>query len=411
MKRMIVHCGPGSTEIALLENGKLVEYAAERSQHRRLVGSFVKGKVANVISGMQAAFVDIGQKKNAFLYIDDVLHPHLEKQPKQKPSISELLKPGQELVVQVVKEAIGNKGARVTTHYSLPGRWLVYMPTAGYVAVSKKIAREEEKQRLKQLGEELRSEEEGLILRTVAEEEDGKAIAEDLAQLRNQWAAIQEKAKQASAPVVLHQDLSMIQRLMRDVYSPETDELIMDCPEQAEEALAFLQAMLPGETPRIIVHESEVPIFDYYEVRPQLEKDFQRKIWLPGGGYLVWDTTEALTVIDVNTGKFTGGDSLEDTVFRTNLEAAQEMARLIRLRDTGGIIIVDFIDMSSDEHRSAVWERLEQAMAGDRTQHHILGWTKLGLLEMTRKRMREEITVISVSTHIKMLPKDNGSLT
>ncbi|MCH1641612.1 Rne/Rng family ribonuclease [Paenibacillus timonensis] len=395
MKRMIVHCGPGSTEIALLENGKLVEYAAERSQHRGLVGSFIKGKVVNVIPGMQAAFVDIGQKKNAFLYIDDVLHPHLEKQPKQKPSIAELLKPGQELVVQVVKEAIGNKGARVTTHYSLPGRWLVYMPTAGYVAVSKKIGREEEKNRLKLLGEELRREEEGLILRTVAEEEDGEAIGEDLAQLRKQWAAILEKAKHAAGPVVLHQDLSMIQRLMRDVYSPETDELIMDCPEQAEEALAFLQAMLPGETPRVIVYDGAAPLFDHYEVKPQLEKDFQRKIWLPGGGYLVWDTTEALTVIDVNTGKFTGGDNLEDTVFRTNLEAAQEMARLIRLRDTGGIIIVDFIDMDSDEHRSAVCERLEQALSGDRTQHHILGWTKLGLLEMTRKRMREENMVIS----------------
>ncbi|MDU2242880.1 MAG: Rne/Rng family ribonuclease [Paenibacillus sp.] len=395
MKRMMVHCGPGSTEIALLENGKLVEYAAERSQHRGLVGSFIKGKVVNVIPGMQAAFVDIGQKKNAFLYIDDVLHPHLEKQPKQKPSIAELLKPGQELVVQVVKEAIGNKGARVTTHYSLPGRWLVYMPTAGYVAVSKKIGREEEKNRLKLLGEELRRDEEGLILRTVAEEEDGEAIGEDLAQLRKQWAAILEKAKHAAGPVVLHQDLSMIQRLMRDVYSPETDELIMDCPEQAEEALAFLQAMLPGETPRVIVYDGAAPLFDHYEVKPQLEKDFQRKIWLPGGGYLVWDTTEALTVIDVNTGKFTGGDNLEDTVFRTNLEAAQEMARLIRLRDTGGIIIVDFIDMDSDEHRSAVCERLEQALSGDRTQHHILGWTKLGLLEMTRKRMREENMVIS----------------
>jgi ribonuclease G len=395
MKRMMVHCGPGSTEIALLENGKLVEYAAESSQHRGLVGSFIKGKVVNVIPGMQAAFVDIGQKKNAFLYIDDVLHPHLEKQPKQKPSIAQLLKPGQELVVQVVKEAIGNKGARVTTHYSLPGRWIVYMPTSGYVAVSKKIGREEERYRLKMLGEELREEEEGLILRTVADEEDGEAIGDDLTQLRKQWTAILEKAKHAAAPVVLHQDLSMIQRLMRDVYSPETDELIMDCPEQAEEAQAFLQAMLPGETPRVIVHEGAVPLFDYYEVKPQLEKDFQRKIWLPGGGYLVWDTTEALTVIDVNTGKFTGGDSLEDTVFRTNLEAAQEMARLIRLRDTGGIIIVDFIDMDSDEHRSAVCERLEQAMSGDRTQHHILGWTKLGLLEMTRKRMREENTVIS----------------
>ncbi|WP_059049655.1 Rne/Rng family ribonuclease [Paenibacillus senegalimassiliensis] len=393
MKRMIVHCEPGSTEMALLEDGKLVEYAVERSQHRGLVGSFMKGKVVNVIPGMQAAFVDIGLKKNAFLYIDDVLHPHLEKQPKPKPSIAELLKPGQELVVQVVKEAIGNKGARVTTHYSLPGRWIVYMPTSGYVAVSKKISREAEKQRLRSIGEELRTEEEGLILRTVAEEEDVKSIEEDLLLLRNQWASILDKAEQLTAPVVLHHDLSMIQRLMRDAYSPETDELIMDSPEQAEEALTFLQGMLPGESPDIIIYEGDTPVFDYYDVKPQLEKDFQRKIWLPGGGYLVWDTTEALTVIDVNTGKFTGGASLEDTVFQTNLEAAEEMARLIRLRDTGGIIIADFIDMDTDTHRTAVCERLEQAMYSDRTQHHILGWTRLGLLEMTRKRMREENTI------------------
>lgn len=390
MKQLIVHCGPDSTQMALLEDGKLVEYAAERSQKRGLVGSFFKGKVMNVIPGMQAAFVDIGQKKNAFLYIDDLLHPHLEKQPKQKPPISDLLKPGQELILQVVKEAIGNKGARVTTHYSLPGRWLVYMPSAGYVAVSKKIGQEDERSRLKEIGEELRTSEEGLILRTVAEYAEKEAVAEDLAQLREQWETILLKGEQASAPSALHHDLSMVQRLMRDVYSPATDELIMDCPEQAGEATAFLAAMLQGKQPDVRIYKADIPLFDYYGIRQQLDKDFQRKVWLPGGGYLVWDTTEALTVIDVNTGKFTGGDNLEDTVFRTNVEAAREIARLVRLRDTGGIIIVDFIDMSSEQHRTAVCDTLEASLNGDRTQHHILGWTKLGLLEMTRKRMREQ---------------------
>ncbi|MBQ4900561.1 Rne/Rng family ribonuclease [Paenibacillus sp. Marseille-P2973] len=390
MKQLIVHCGPDSTQMALLEEGKLVEYAAERSQKRGLVGSFFKGKVMNVIPGMQAAFVDIGQKKNAFLYIDDLLHPHLEKQPKQKPPISDLLKPGQELILQVVKEAIGNKGARVTTHYSLPGRWLVYMPSAGYVAVSKKIGQEEERSRLREIGEELRTPEEGLILRTVAEYAEKEAVAEDLAQLREQWGTILLKGEQASAPAALHHDLSMVQRLMRDVYSPATDELIMDCPEQAGEATAFLAAMLQGKQPNVRIYKADIPLFDYYGIKQQLDKDFQRKVWLPGGGYLVWDTTEALTVIDVNTGKFTGGDNLEDTVFRTNVEAAREIARLVRLRDTGGIIIVDFIDMSSEHHRTAVCDTLEASLNGDRTQHHILGWTKLGLLEMTRKRMREQ---------------------
>ncbi|MEK4512446.1 Rne/Rng family ribonuclease [Paenibacillus anaericanus] len=393
MKRMIVHCEPGSTEMVLFEDDKLVEYAAERSQKRGLVGSFFNGRVVNVIPGMQAAFVDIGQKKNAFLYIDDLLHPNLEKQSKLKPSIAELLRPGQELIVQVIKDAIGNKGARVSTHYSLPGRWLVYMPSAGYVAVSKKIGQEEERWRLKAIGEELRNADEGLILRTVAEYEAREAIAEDLALLREQFALILAKGERVSAPTALHHDLSMVQRLMRDAYSPETDEIIMDSPEQAEEALLFLNSMFPGTPPRVIAYDGEVPLFDFYGVRHQLDRDFQRKVWLPGGGYLVWDQTEALTVIDVNTGKFTGGDNLEDTVFQTNLEAAQEMARLIRLRDTGGIIIIDFIDMESDQHRSVVLDKLDNCMRGDRTQHHILGWTKLGLLEMTRKRMREESTV------------------
>ncbi|MNZ65668.1 Ribonuclease G [compost metagenome] len=298
--------------------------------------------------------------------------------------------------MQVVKEGIGNKGARVTTHYSLPGRWLVYMPNAGYVAVSKKIGSEEERSRLKVIGEELRTEEEGLIIRTNAEHAGSEAIQEDLTLLRGRWNTILSKSDTGISPCVLHHDLSMVQRLMRDVYSPETDELIMDNPEQAKEAADFLATMLPRESPNIVKYKKDSPIFDFYGIRQQLEKDFLRKLWLPGGGYLVWDTTEALTVIDVNTGKFTGRDNLEDTVYLTNLEAAGEIARLVRLRDTGGIIIVDFIDMNSEEHRAGVLDTLEKSFKGDRTQHHILGWTKLGLLEMTRKRIRNE-NVVTVS--------------
>ncbi|WP_068615772.1 Rne/Rng family ribonuclease [Paenibacillus tuaregi] len=389
MKQMVVHCEPGSTQLALLEQGKLVEYAVECSEESGAVGSIFKGRVVNVIPGMQAAFVDIGQKKNAFLYIDDVLHPHLEKQPKQKPSITELLRVGQELLVQVVKDASGTKGARVTTHYSLPGRWIVYMPISGYVAVSKRIDREWERTRLKQLGEELRAEEEGLIIRTVAEHEHPEAIAEDLRLLRGLWKSIEEEGARAHAPVLLHQDLSMVQRLMRDVYIPQTGELILDSKEQAEEAALFLEGMLQGDFPKVYNYQEERPIFEAYGIQEQLDKDFQRKLWLPGGGYLIWDRTEALTVIDVNTGKFTGTDNLENTVFQTNLEAASEIARLLRLRDTGGIVIIDFIDMVLEEHRDRVLDRLEMAMRPDRTQHHILGWTKLGLLELTRKKMRE----------------------
>lgn len=389
MKQMMVHYEPGSAEMALLDDGKLVEYAVERTGGEEIVGSLFKGRVVNVIPGMQAAFVDIGQKKNAFLYIDDVLSPHLEKQPKVKPSINELLEPGQELMVQVTKEPMGTKGARITTHFSLPGRFIVYMPTAGYVAISKKIEQDEERARLKEIGDELCEGDEGLIFRTIVEGQDRETIAEDLAVLRRQWLSANAKAETLSAPAMLHSDLSMVQRLIRDVFSPATDELLMDGEIQAEEAEAYLEQLQPGNKPQIRVHQSETSMFEAFGVKHQLEKAFQRKVWLPGGGYLIWDQTEAMNVVDVNTGKYVGTSSLEDTVFRTNLEAAEEIARLLRLRDTGGIIIIDFIDMDLEQHRTEVLNRLQECMRMDRTQHHILGWTKLGLLEMTRKKMRE----------------------
>ncbi|MBP2000395.1 ribonuclease G [Paenibacillus shirakamiensis] len=389
MKQMIIHCEPSSTQMALMEAGRLVEFAVERTQAKGLVGSFFKGKVVNVIPGMQAAFVDIGQKKNAFLYIDDVLHPHLDKQPKVKPSIIDLLKVGQEIIVQVTKDAIGTKGARVTTHYSLPGRWIVYMPISAYVAVSKRVEREAERIRLRQIGEQLRNEQEGLILRTVAEDEPPEAIQDDFRMLRKQWTDIQILAKSEQAPAVLHRELSMVQRLFRDAYTAATAEIVMDDEEQAREAGIFLQDMLPVSTPRIHTYRGERPIFEVYGIQQQINKDFQRKIWLPGGGYLIWDSTEALTVIDVNTGKFTGSVNLEDTVVQTNVEAAFDIARLLRLRDTGGIVIIDFIDMELESNRIRVSEMLEVSMRPDRTQHHIMGWTKLGLLELTRKKMRE----------------------
>lgn len=392
MKQMLVHCATDLTTMALIEDNRLIEYAVEYSGRQGGVGSFFKGKVVNVVPGMQAAFVDIGQKKNAFLYIDDVLAHNFDNNPKEKPSIHEVVKPGQELIVQITKDAFGNKGARITTHYSLPGRWLVYMPDAGYVAISKKIKQDDERERLKVIGEELRSEEEGLILRTVAEHQSVEAIEQDFKFLKEQWNRISEKAQKAHSPSALHHDLSMVQRLIRDAYSPQTDQIIIDSKKVADEVSTFLSSMLPNENPHIIVYDGTEPLLNHYHVNTQVERDFGRKIWLPGGGYLVWDHTEALTVIDVNTGKYTGGQDLEDTVYRTNIEAAKEMARLIRLRDIGGIIIIDFIDMESEEHRDAVLDTLACFMQQDRTQHHILGWTKLGLVEMTRKRIREAVS-------------------
>ncbi|AIQ48955.1 ribonuclease [Paenibacillus sp. FSL R7-0273] len=390
MKQMIVHCTQHVTRMALLENGRLVEYAAERDQQQGLVGSYYKGRVMNVLPGMQAAFVDIGQKKNAFLYVDDVLHPHLEKQPQVKPSIDTLLEPGQEIIVQVRKEPRGGKGARVTTHYTLPGRWMVYMPFAEYVGVSKKISRESERNRLKSIGERLRRREEGLIMRTVSEDEQVDAVEGDLSFLRAQWEMIVRRAEEASAPALLHSDLSIVQRFIRDAFNPQRDELMIDSAKAVREAEAFLADMAPGGHKPVGFYRGAEPIFAAYGVQEQLLKSFSRKIILEGGATLIWDETEALTVVDVNTAQYTGGSTLEETVTQTNLLAAEEIGRLIRLRDTGGIIIVDFIDMELEEHRRQVLERLERVVSSDRTKTHILGWTQLGLLEMTRKKARHD---------------------
>jgi ribonuclease G len=398
MKQMIVNCESKFTQMALIEEGKLVEFATERSQSESLVGSFYKGRVVNVLPGMQAAFVDIGHKKNAFLYVDDVLHPHLEKQPKVKPSIEELLVVGQEVIVQVMKESLRGKGPRVTTHYSLPGRWIVYMPIADYVAVSKKIQRESERTRLKIISEQLRFREEGIIVRTVTQDEHIEAIKGDLDLLRQQWQKIQERAKQIETPSLLHRDLSIVQRQIRDVMNPIEDELIINNVKEAGEAEAFLSEMTNGIRIPVKVYQSSESIFKAYGVLEQMDKGLSRTVSLASGGTIVWDHTEALTVIDVNTSKYTGAYCLEETVTLTNLQAAIEIGRLIRLRDVGGIIVIDFIDMEQEVNRDSVVEALEIVMKNDRAKSQIVGWTKLGLLEITRKKVREDTSIFLEKT-------------
>jgi len=391
MKQLFVHCARNATHTALLEDGRLTEFSVERSEGHSIVGNLYKGRVVNVLPGMQAAFVDIGLAKNAFLYVDDALHPHLDKQPKDKPSISELLKPGDETIVQVMKEPLGGKGARVTTHYSLPGRWLVYMPHADYVGVSKKIEQEQERSRLKNLAEQLREPGEGIILRTNAEGESAEALEEDLKALRSVWNDIRERGVAAAAPEELHRDFGLVQRMVRDVFTPDTEEVVIDDEAAYREAASYLRRTAPSLENRIRLYEESVPLYDKFGINEQLGKAFQPRIWLRSGGYLVWDRTEALTVIDVNTGKYTGTVDLEETVFRTNMEAALEIARLLRLRDVGGIVIVDFIDMEKEEHRHQVVQQLENSMKRDRTKCQVLGWTRLGLLEITRKKARANV--------------------
>ncbi|XID93614.1 Rne/Rng family ribonuclease [Paenibacillaceae bacterium WGS1546] len=389
MKRLYIHHSHNATQSALLEDGILTEFGVERTEGISLIGNLYKGRVVNVLPGMQAAFVDIGLSKNAFLYVDDVLHPHLDKQPKIKPAINELLKPGDELLVQLMKEPLGGKGARVTTHFSIPGRWLVYMPDADYVGISKKIEQDAERGRLKALAESIRNEGEGIIMRTNAEGESAEALEEDLNELRRLWRDIADRGKRTAAPVELHRDAGLVGRIVRDVVTPDTEELIIDDEERYREAREILRRTAPALESKVRLYRDGKPMFEKYGIKDQLDKAFQPRIWLPSGGYLIWEQTEALTVIDVNTGKYTGSVDLEETVFQTNKEAASEAARLLRLRDVGGIIIIDFIDMETEEHRAEIANLLEQRIKRDRTKCQVVGWTRLGLMEITRKKARE----------------------
>ncbi|MFK7694227.1 Rne/Rng family ribonuclease [Paenibacillus sp. HJGM_3] len=400
MKQIVVQTREGDPQVAVLEDGKLVEYYSERPVKSQLVGNVYKGKVVNVLPGMQAAFVQIGLEKNAFIYIDDVLPAHLDQVPRVKPPITELLREGQELTVQIAKEALGTKGARVTTHFSLPGRWIVYMPYADYVGISRKIDAEPERARLKDIAERIRRPGEGLIIRTVAEGEPVEALERDLNMLRREWARVLERAERAKVPELLFREPGVLERLVRDTFTDQVDELVIDDAVRAAEVGRLTREMGLALEGRIRVHSDAAgkPLHHALGIHQQLETAVQRKVWLKSGGYVIIDRTEALTVIDVNTGKYTGGRNLEDTVYTTNLEAAEEIGRLLRLRDLGGIIVVDFIDMASESSRSAIADHLAEIMKRDRTKSLVVGWTRLGLLELTRKKVRESLDELHTAT-------------
>ncbi|MCR2802637.1 Rne/Rng family ribonuclease [Paenibacillus soyae] len=391
MKQMLMHVDGDALRTAVLQDGKLVEFFMERSGGGSLVGNVYKGRVVNVLPGMEAAFVDIGLGKNAFLYIDDMLHPNADKQPKQKPSVTELAKSGQEIIVQVVKDQLGGKGARVTTHFNLAGRWLVYMPRADYVGVSKRINGDAERERLKALGERLRRDEEGIIMRTAAEGEEAAALESDVFMLRELWQSVSSRASAVRAPALLHSEAGLLHRVVRDSLTRDIDEIWIDSPSIFSEAKKLLTNMAPALKERLRLYKGTgaFGLFQEFRVSEQIEEAFSRRVPMSSGGYLIWEETEALTVIDVNTGKYTGTNNLEDTVYRTNLEAAELISRLLRVRDVGGIVIIDFIDMQQEESRSKIYARMTEEAKRDGTKCTIVGWTKLGLMELTRKKVRE----------------------
>lgn len=404
-KEIAVDADREQTRVALLEDGRLAEIYIEKNYNQRIVGNIYKGRVANVLPGMQAAFIDIGLEKNAFLYIDDIFPDKntLEEEEEiienlKKISIKDVLRVGQEITVQIVKEPIGTKGARVSTHITIPGRYLVLMPTVDYIGISRRIESEGERSRLKALAEEIKPPNMGLIVRTVAEGKNREEIIHDMDFLLKLWKKIQVKKKTATAPRLIHKDLNLLFRIIRDLFSKEIDKLYINNRHEYEKVLELLDFISPQLKERVVLFQHEKDIFDYFNVESEIEKALNRKVWLKCGGYIVIDQTEALTSIDVNTGKFVGNIDLEDTVLKTNLEAAREIARQLRLRDIGGIIIIDFIDMSSQEHQNMVIDALEEELKKDKTKTHLLGLTKLGLVEMTRKKVKQGLDEVLQKT-------------
>jgi ribonuclease G len=448
------------TRVALLEDGAVAEIYVERDHEQGLVGNIYKGRVTRVLPGMQAAFVDIGLDRAAFLYVDDVLSPerptaprseaeasdepeeedpdaaltgpanaadltsrpaeaaaqdltaqparpasYLEMGPNtgefvvpktadvssEQPSIADLIHEGQEIVCQVSKDPLGSKGARVTTYVTLPGRYVVYMPTTDHVGISKRITDEAERKRLRTLVESMRDGKAGFIVRTEGSGLDEAKLREDMDFLRSLWSEVEDRGRVLSAPAQLQPDLDLVLRATRDLFTREVERLIVDDEREFRRIKDFLQKFAPHLVDRIELFQDQVPLFDHYGVEAELERALQRKVAMKSGASIVIDQAEALTAIDVNTGRFVGKQNLESTILRTNLEAVREVVAQLRLRNIGGIIVVDFIDMESQENRERVFGAFVEELKRDRAKTHVLPISGLGVIEMTRKRVRESL--------------------
>lgn len=395
MNQIIVNAGISEKKLAIVENKELVELYIERRNNKRIVGNIYKGRVVNVLPGMEAAFIDVGLGKNCFLYVKDALGEDLyykDKEEYKDISIKDVIKQGQEIIVQIIKEPIGSKGAKVTTNITLPGRYLVLMPNSTYTGVSRKISSSEERDRLRSEIEEIRPKNMGVILRTVAKGKNKEDFKEDIKFLLKLWQKIEKEKKLGFAPRLIYKDFDLINKTIRDIFSKKIDEFIINDFEEYKSAIDLVELISPSLKNRVFHYNDEtMDIYEHYNVQSQINKLLDRKIWLKSGGYIVIDTTEALTVIDVNTGKYVGKKDLEDTVLKTNLEASIEIAKQLRLRDIGGIIIIDFIDMVNEKDEKKVLDTLEKALSKDRTKTKVLGITHLGLVEMTRKKVKNRL--------------------
>jgi len=392
--------------VALMEDGRLAELQIDRGDERGFVGNVYLGRVVRVLPGMQAAFVDIGLERAAFLYVGDI-YPELlnlasseeapepaDEQPRAQarsgqPAIQDLLSEGQEIVVQVAKDPIGTKGARLTTHLALPGRFLVFMPTVEHVGISRRIDKDKERRRLRDFVEKNRKKGMGYIVRTVCEGAPTSALRADMDFLERSWSRIQEQSRGRKAPASLHSEYGLVLRAVRDLFDEDVDRMVIDDPGRYDQVKSFMDDFMPAGKERVHLYRGNEPVFDTYGVEAEIARSMGRKVWLKSGGYLVIDQTEALMAIDVNSGKFVGSSSLEDTTLRINLEAVKEVVAQLRLRNIGGLIIIDFIDMDREQNRDKVYRALEEALKADRARTNVLRISDLGLVEMTRKRVQE----------------------
>ncbi|MCL6415216.1 ribonuclease G [Aestuariirhabdus sp. Z084] len=395
-EEILMNITPMESRVAVVENGVLQEVYIERPQKRGIVGNIYKGKVVRVLPGMQAAFVDIGLERAAFIHAGEICRKGERDTSQEDLPINQLVRDGQSLVVQVTKDPLGTKGARLTTNISIPARYLVLMPDSSHVGISLRIEQPEERERLKALVEAgLDSLEEkpefGFILRTAAEGVGEKEVVADIRYLQRLWGTISETIKSSKAPANIYEDLPLHLRTLRDLAEPDIEKIRIDSRETFQKVERFVDKLLPEVGGRVEYYPGERPIFDLYSVEDEIQKALSRKVQLKSGGYLIIDQTEAMTTIDVNTGGFVGHRNLEETIFKTNLEAATAIARQLRLRNLGGIIILDFIDMEDSEHQRQVLRMLEKAMERDHAKTNITGVSELGLVEMTRKRTRESL--------------------
>ncbi len=401
MGKLLINYTPFEVRVGLIENNQLVEFYVERASEKGLVGNIYKAKVVRVVPGINSAFLDLGLSRTAFLFGEDIMpstEVEWDKEGMVFTNLHEVLKEGQEILVQVIKEPIGNKGARVSTNLTLPGHYLVYLPFVNHIGISRKIKNEEERKRLKNLLEKLRPPNTGWIIRTAAVEAEEEDLKIEIDFLLCLWKEIKEKTEKVKAPALIYEELNIALRAIRDLFNKEISAIIVDDREIYEEIKNFLDRFFPHLVPYVELFESNEDIFTAHGIQIDIKKILSKKVWLKSGGFIIIEPCEAFTAVDVNTGRYIGSKELEDTVFKINLEAAEEIAYQLRLRNIGGLIIIDFIDMENPEHQERILQTLKEALKKDKAKHSFLPITSFGILQMTRERKRESLYQIFYET-------------